>query len=57
MGERKRYTSEEKEKILRELLENGKPVSQGVHPNLVLNWCRERSSRSSCSRGRRRHSM
>ncbi|MDR2094681.1 MAG: transposase, partial [Treponema sp.] len=45
----------------RELLEDGKPVSQvaeshGVHPNLVLNWRRERSSRSSCSRERRRHS-
>jgi transposase len=43
MGERKRYTSEEKVKILRELLEDGKPVSQvaeshGVHPNLILNW-------------------
>jgi transposase-like protein len=56
MGERKRYASEEKVKILRELLEDGKPVSHvaeshSVHPNLVLNWRRERSSRSSCSRG------
>jgi transposase-like protein len=56
MGERKRYTSEEKVKILRELLEDGKPVSQaaesrGVHPNLILNWRRERSSRSSYSGG------
>jgi hypothetical protein len=28
MGQRKRYTSEEKVRILRELLEDGKPVSQ-----------------------------
>jgi transposase-like protein len=43
MRRRKRYTSEEKVKILREVLEDGKPVSQvaeshGVHPNLILNW-------------------
>jgi transposase-like protein len=43
MGKRKRYTSEEKVKVLWELLEDGKPVSQvterqGVHPNLILNW-------------------
>jgi transposase len=43
MGKRKRYTSEEKVKILREVLEDGKSVSQvaenrGVHPNLILNW-------------------
>jgi transposase-like protein len=43
MGQRKRYTSEEKVKILREVLEDGKSVSQvaeshGVHPNLILNW-------------------
>jgi transposase-like protein len=61
MGQRKRYTGEEKVKILRELLEDGKPVSQvaesyGVHPNLILNWRRERSSRNSCSRERRRPS-
>ncbi|MDR1248869.1 MAG: transposase, partial [Treponema sp.] len=36
MGKRKRYTGEEKVKILREVLEDGKPVSQvaeeyGVH--------------------------
>ncbi|MDR2177313.1 MAG: transposase [Treponema sp.] len=42
-------------KILRELLEDGKPVSQvaeshSIHPNLVLNWRRERSSRGSYSR-------
>jgi DNA-binding Lrp family transcriptional regulator len=43
MGRRKRYTGEEKVKILREVLEDGKSVSQvaegyGVHPNLILNW-------------------
>ena len=40
---RKRYTSEEKIKILREILEEGKSLSSvaeenGVHPNLILNW-------------------
>jgi len=40
---RKRYTSEEKVKILREVLEDGKSISSvaeghGIHPNLVLNW-------------------
>lgn len=40
---RKRYTSEEKVKILREVLEDGKSISSvaeghGVHPNLILNW-------------------
>src|SRR5215469_488171 len=40
---RKRYTSEEKIRILREVLEEGKSVSSvaeghGVHPNLILNW-------------------
>jgi transposase-like protein len=43
MEKRKRYTGEEKVKILREVLEDGKAVSQvaksnGVHPNLILNW-------------------
>jgi len=43
MGKRKRYTSEEKIKILREVLEDGKSISSvaerhGVHPNLILNW-------------------
>jgi transposase-like protein len=43
MRQRKRYTSEEKVKLLREVLEEGKSVSQtaeeyGVHPNLILNW-------------------
>jgi len=43
MGKRKRCTAEEKMKILRELLEDGKPVSQvaenhGVHPNNIFNW-------------------
>jgi len=40
---RKRYTSEEKIKILREVMEEGKSVSNaaeghGLHPNLILNW-------------------
>ena len=40
---RKRYTSEEKMKILREVLEDGKSISSvaeshGVHPNQVINW-------------------
>jgi putative transposase len=43
MGKRKRYTAEEKVKILREVLEDGKPVSQaaeqyGIHPNNVMKW-------------------
>lgn len=43
MGERKRYTGEAKAKILREVLESGKPVSvvaeeHGIHPNVILNW-------------------
>ena len=43
MGRRKRYTSEEKIKILREVLEDGKSISAvadayGVHPNQIMNW-------------------
>lgn len=43
MGTRKRYTSEEKVKILREVVEENKPVSQvaeqyGLHPNCIFNW-------------------
>ena len=43
MGKRKRYTSEEKIKILREVLEDGKSISgtaeaYGVHPNQIMNW-------------------
>ena len=43
MGKRKRYTAEEKIKILREVLEEGKPISQvadhyGLHPNNIFNW-------------------
>jgi transposase-like protein len=43
MGKRKRYTAEEKVKILREMLEDGVSVSEvsdryGVHPNNILNW-------------------
>jgi transposase-like protein len=38
-----RYTSEDKIRILREVLEDGKSISsvaegQKVHPNLILNW-------------------
>nr|AGS53727.1 hypothetical protein [uncultured bacterium contig00068] len=43
MGKRKRYTSEEKIKILREVLEEGKTVSQAaeqyeLHPNCIFKW-------------------
>jgi transposase-like protein len=43
MGKRKRYTAEEKAKILREVLENGKTISETaekyeVHPNNIMNW-------------------
>jgi transposase len=43
MGKRKRYTAEEKMKILRDVLEDEKPISQvaeahGIHPNNILNW-------------------
>ena len=43
MSKRKRYTAEEKMKILRDVLEDGKPISQvaetyGIHPNNILNW-------------------
>ena len=43
MSTRKRYTAKEKIKILRELQENGKTISQvseeyGVHPNNVFKW-------------------
>jgi transposase-like protein len=43
MGNRKSYTAEEKIKILRELLEEGKSVSQvadayGLHPNNIFKW-------------------
>jgi transposase-like protein len=43
MGKRKRYTAEEKIKILREVLEEGKSISQvadqyGLHPNNIFNW-------------------
>ena len=43
MGKRKSYTAEEKIKILREVLEDGKPISQvadhyGLHPNNIFNW-------------------
>jgi transposase-like protein len=43
MGKRKRYTAEEKIKILREVIEDGKAISQvaeqyGLHPNNIFNW-------------------
>ena len=43
MGNRKRYTAEEKAKILREVLEDGKSVSEvsekyGLHPNNIFKW-------------------
>jgi len=43
MSKRKRYTAEEKIKILREVLEEGKPISQvaekyGLHPNNIFSW-------------------
>jgi len=43
MSKRKSYTAEEKVKILREVLEDGKPISQvaekyGLHPNNIFNW-------------------
>ena len=43
MSERKRYTAEEKIKVLRELQEDGKTVSQaaqeyGIHPNNIFKW-------------------
>jgi transposase-like protein len=43
MSKRKRYTAEEKMKILREVLEDGKSISQaaenyGLHPNNIFNW-------------------
>jgi len=43
MGNRKRYTAEEKVKILRELQEDGKTISQvseeyGIHPNNIFKW-------------------
>jgi transposase len=43
MGKRKRYTAEEKVMILRELLEEGKTISQiaerhGLSPNNIFKW-------------------
>ena len=43
MGKRKRYTAEEKVRILRAILEDGKQVSQvaeqyGLHPNNIFSW-------------------
>ena len=43
MSKRKRYTAEEKIKILRELQENGKTISQAaeeydIHPNNIFKW-------------------
>jgi len=43
MGKRKRYTAEEKMKILMEILEGGKPISQvadtySLSPNNIFKW-------------------
>jgi transposase-like protein len=43
MSKRKRYTAEEKVKILREIQEDGKTISQvadeyGIHPNNIFKW-------------------
>jgi transposase-like protein len=43
MGKRKRFTSKEKVKALREIFEDGKSVSAvaegyDVHPNNIFNW-------------------
>lgn len=43
MSKRKRYTAEEKVKILRDLQENGKTISQiaeeyDIHPNNIFKW-------------------
>jgi transposase-like protein len=43
MGKRKRYTAEQKVSILREVVEEGKAVSEAaakydVHPTMILNW-------------------
>jgi len=43
VGNRKRYTAEEKIKILREMQEDGKSISQvseeyGIHPNNIFKW-------------------
>ncbi|NVN97649.1 transposase [Candidatus Nomurabacteria bacterium] len=43
MNIRKRYTSEEKTKILRDYLENNVPISDladkyGLHPNIIYRW-------------------
>jgi transposase-like protein len=43
VGERKRYTAEEKVKILRDVLEDGKSISQvaeryALHPNNIFKW-------------------
>jgi len=43
MGNRKRFTPEEKVKILREIVEDGKSVSivaesYGLHPNNIFKW-------------------
>jgi transposase-like protein len=43
MGKRKRCTAEEKIRILREILEDGQPVStvadkHSIHPTNIFNW-------------------
>jgi transposase-like protein len=48
MGKRKKYTPEDKVKILRDVLEDGKQVSQvaeqyGLHPNNIFTWRKQNS--------------
>jgi transposase-like protein len=43
MGKRQRYTAEEKMKIIREVIEDGKSISHTaekyrVHPNNIMKW-------------------
>jgi transposase-like protein len=43
MSKRKKYTAEEKIKVLREIQEDGKTISQvseeyGIHPNNIFKW-------------------
>nr|AGS53560.1 hypothetical protein [uncultured bacterium contig00062] len=40
MGNRKRYTAEEKIKILREVLEEGKSISKTTEFTLVFSFCK-----------------
>jgi transposase-like protein len=53
MSKRKRYTAEEKMKILRELQENRKSISQiadeyGIHPNNIFKWRKQHLEMGIC---------